>query len=219
MKFYHYLHCPFCQRVRLVLSYKGIDCESVVLSYADSKTPESLIGMKMLPIINFEDGDIQPESLDLIVELESRFQKKPLFEGMTEEDFSWASRVAVSTPRYFDLLIPYMLEGYKNAPEFDEEGVDYFKNGKEAKRGRTFEALKLERFEIYEQSVKPMLEVVESRLLNTGFVGKKFSAADCVLVADLSGLRLVEGIDLPKFIKNYIIKVEDICGDDLLRES
>ena len=78
MKFYHYPHCPFCQRVRLVLKAKGITYQDIPLSYADVKTPTDLIGSKMLPIIDFADGTVMGESLDLIKELEKRFPEPSL---------------------------------------------------------------------------------------------------------------------------------------------
>ena len=86
MKFYHYPHCPFCQRVRLVLKAKKIDYTDVPLSYADAKTPESLIGVKMLPIIDFEDGKVMGESLDLLKEIEKRYPEPSLTHQWIEPD-------------------------------------------------------------------------------------------------------------------------------------
>ena len=61
MKLYHYVHCPFCVRVRMGLGYLGINFESIVLAYDDEKTPVKLTGKKMLPILVSDDGKAHNE--------------------------------------------------------------------------------------------------------------------------------------------------------------
>ena len=214
MKFYHYPHCPFCQRVRLALNYKGLEYEDIVLSYADVETPTNLIGAKMLPIIEFDDGTVMAESLDLVAELEKRFPAPAYYTETTEMLVDWASKAVMQIPRYFDLTLPWHLDAYADAGEFDEAGRKYFKEGKEKKRGITFEELKAMAPEIYQASVLPhLLEIMEK--LDGGFVGKEFSAADCVLASDLLGVTIVDGIDLPEAIADYVARVEDKCGEKL----
>ncbi len=217
MKFYHYSHCPFCQRVRLFLGAKRLPFESIVLSYADFETPESLIGKKMLPIIQFDDGTIMAESLDLIYEIENRFPEHKLIIDDTYANIQWAATKMLNIPRYFDLLLSWMLDGYKDAPEMDEAGAKYFRESKEQKRGVSFEDLKSESISIFENNVAPVLQEVEERIADTGFVGASFGAADCVLVSDMSSLRLVPEIALSEEIMDYFERVESFCGDQLLK--
>ena len=66
MKLYHYVHCPFCVRVRLALGFLGKEFESIVLPYDDEKTPVELCEKKMLPIVTFDDGSSSNESLEII---------------------------------------------------------------------------------------------------------------------------------------------------------
>lgn len=215
MKFYHYPHCPFCQRVRLMLNAKELEYEDIVLSYADVETPTNLIGAKMLPIIEFDDGAVMAESLDLMVELEKRFPEPALYTETTPALVDWASKAVMEIPRYFDLTLPWHLDAYADAAEFDEAGKKYFQEGKEKKRGVTFVKLKAQAPEIYQMNVLPhLLEIMEK--LDGGFVGKVFSAADCVLAADLLGVTIVDKIDVPEAILTYVRKVEDHCGERLL---
>ena len=215
MKFYHYPHCPFCQRVRLMLNAKNIEYEDIVLSYADVETPTNLIGAKMLPIIEFDDGTVMAESLDLVVELEKRFPAPALYTETTPALVDWASKAVMQIPRYFDLTLPWHLDAYAHAAEFDEAGVKYFKEGKEKKRGVTFKELKSMAPEIYQNNVLPhLLDIMEK--LDGGFVGKAFSAADCVLASDLLGVTIVDGIDVPEAIINYVQRVEAECGEKLV---
>jgi len=215
MKFYHYPHCPFCQRVRLALAYKGVEYEDIVLSYADVETPTNLVGAKMLPIIDFGDGTVMPESLDLVAELEKRFPEPALYFADTSEDLAWASRAIMSIPGWFDVALPYYLDAYAAHAEFDEAGTAYFKDGKEAKRGVTFEQLKAAAPERYKQSIEAPLRAIAEKL-NEGFVGEAFSAADCVLAADMFGMSLVPGVELPAGIESYLKSVEEVCGETLL---
>ena len=62
---YHYVHCPFCVRVRLALGFLNVAYDSIVVPYDDEKTPIELVGKKMLPIAVIE-GKAMNESLDII---------------------------------------------------------------------------------------------------------------------------------------------------------
>lgn len=215
MKFYHYPHCPFCQRVRLVLKAKGIEYENITPSYADEKTPTDLIGKKMLPVIDFGDGKVMGESLDLIKELEKRFPEPELTHQWIEPDLDWASNIITRAPKFWDVVLPFCLDDFEGAPEFDEVGAKYFKEGKEAKRGRTFEDMKKDAVALYNQNLVIIIAEIVDRV-EGGWVGQKFSLADCVLAADMSALRSVRGITIPPQIISYIEKVEDQCGEDLI---
>ena len=54
MKLYVYDHCPFCVRARMPLGLKGIEAETVFVPNHDEATPISMIGAKMLPILEVE---------------------------------------------------------------------------------------------------------------------------------------------------------------------
>jgi glutaredoxin 2 len=217
MKLYHYPHCPFCQRVRLFLEFKKIPYESIELSYADIETPTKLIGQKMLPIIEFDDGTIMGESLDLLREIEQRHPQPIGYIGPVEGPLQWSSMAVVGIPGYFDLVLPWYLEHYRQEFVSDPKGKAYYREGKEAKRGITFEALKAKRIEIFNDQVLPHLEEILEKVEDQYFVmGPTFSVADCVLAADLNGLRLVPDIALPPEIPAYIKRVEKHCHTSLL---
>ena len=67
---YHYVHCPFCVRVRLVLGFLKIPFTSIVVPYDDEKTPTALTGKKMLPIAQLTNSAPINESLDIIRNLD-----------------------------------------------------------------------------------------------------------------------------------------------------
>ena len=217
MKLYHYEHCPFCQRVRLFLGMKGIAYEKVLLSYDDASTPEKLIGKRGLPIMEFDDGTLMNESLDIIREIEMQFPHPIGFIGPVEAKFQWASMVMTSLPQYFDILLPAYADFYSAEFEKFPEGKKYFVTSKEKKRGKSFEELKEETPAIFTRNILPTLESIIEIVEDEFFLmGPTFSVADCVLAADLSGLRCIKNITLPKEISMYISRVEEHCRVNLL---
>lgn len=218
MKFYYYPHCPFCQRVQLFLGYKNIPHEAIILSYDDKKTPKNLCNSDTLPIVDFGNGNIMNESLSIIREIENKYPHPIGFIGPVEGLFQWSSMVMTSIPRYFDVLLPVLFENYKEFTEFSSGGK-YFKSSKEEKRGKSFDILKKETPEIFEKNILPLFEDIIEKVEDEYFLmGPTFTVADCVLAADLSGLRLVKNISLPKEITNYISRVEKRCRVELLEK-
>lgn len=218
MKLYHYPHCPFCQRIRLFLGYKNISYESIVLSYDDKETLKTLCDSNTLPIVEFDNGKVMNESMNIIREIENAYPHPIGFLGPVESMFQWASMIVTCIPGYFDVLLPVYFDHYKEFTDFPEGGV-FFKESKEAKRGKSFAELKKETPEIFTKNILPQLEEIIEKVEDEFFLmGPTFTVADCVLAADLSGLRLLEGIDLPKEIGDYIRRVEVRCGVGLLEK-
>lgn len=217
MKLYHYPHCPFCQRVRLFLGFKNIPYESIELSYDDKKTTDLLGFPKSLPIIDFDDGKRMNESLDIIREVEYRFPNPIGFIGPIEGILQWASMAAVGIPRYFDLLLPWYPDHYKKYFEKFPSGAKFYQEGKEKKQGQTFFQLKEQRIKLFNENIRPHLgEIIEKVEYEYFIMGPTFSVADCVLAADLSGLRIIPDLNLPKEITHYIERAEVRCRTKLL---
>lgn len=66
MKLYLYEHCPFCTRARLALGLKQIPVELSVIMEGDVDTPTRLVGRKVVPILQKDDGTCMPESMDIV---------------------------------------------------------------------------------------------------------------------------------------------------------
>jgi glutaredoxin 2 len=216
MKFYNYDHCPFCQRVKLFLGYKNIQYENIILPYSDKKTPHELCNSETLPIMDFSNGKVMNESINIIREIEHISPYPIGFIGPVEGFVQWSSTILVSIPKYFDILLPVYYDHYK---EFSNNQLssEYFKNQKEKKRNKSFEELKIESPKIFTENILPVLEEIIYKVEDEYFLmGPTFSVADCILAADLSGLRLVKNINLPKQIIKYIERVEERCNIKLI---
>ena len=217
MILYHYPHCPFCQRVRLLLGYKGIPFTEKVLGYHDIKTPKSLNMPKQLPIIDFEDGNIINESIDILRAIERKHPSPIAFVGPVEPKIQWASFAALGIPGYFEALFPFY---YKYYEEFkDPKSASAFKE-KEKKYGKTFAEMEKQAPTHFTQNILPHLQEIVDMVEDQYFImGPTFSVADCILAADLSGLRLIPRVSLPPEISGYIERVEKKCHTSLLENT
>ena len=66
MKLFVYDHCPYCVKARMIFGLKSVPFELVTLLNDDEDTPISMIGAKMVPILEKDDGSFMPESMDIV---------------------------------------------------------------------------------------------------------------------------------------------------------
>ncbi len=79
-KLYIYDHCPYCSRARMVFGYKNISVDIRYLLNDDEDTPTSMVGKKMVPILQKKDGSYMGESLDIVRYIDE-IDGAPLFAG------------------------------------------------------------------------------------------------------------------------------------------
>jgi glutathione S-transferase len=72
-----------CERVGLALAYKGIEVESVLISYEDRFPVEAVSGQGLVPVIE-ADGEVVADSTRIIRWLDERFPEPPLFPADAE---------------------------------------------------------------------------------------------------------------------------------------
>ncbi|MDP9228497.1 MAG: glutathione S-transferase family protein [Actinomycetota bacterium] len=66
------------ERVALALAHKGLEVESVVISYEDRTPVEEVSGQGLVPVID-DDGEVVADSARILSYLEERYPKPPLF--------------------------------------------------------------------------------------------------------------------------------------------
>ena len=76
MKLYVYDHCPYCVRARMIFGLKNLAFEKIVLLNDDESTPVGLIGKKVVPILIKENGEVMPESLDIVKDVDENYGEK-----------------------------------------------------------------------------------------------------------------------------------------------
>lgn len=67
------------ERVALALAHKGLEAESVWIDYADRSLVERVSGQPLVPVVEFGDGAVVFDSMQIVRVLEERFPSPPLY--------------------------------------------------------------------------------------------------------------------------------------------
>jgi glutaredoxin 2 len=201
---YHYVHCPFCLRVRFTLGLLGIPYKSEVLSYDDEKTPLLLTGVKMLPILSWGDKTLN-ESLDIMVLLDQE-NRLDIKRQTTHQDFlSFEAYLNFLGGPIHSLAMPYWIF----TPEFTSEARTYFQSKKEKKRGPFKEIVKeRERFE--QQLHAEFPQIIAN--LKPFYNSEQLGLYDILLASHLWGLYIVPEFQFPEAIHNWLQEVKRACN-------
>ena len=212
----HFDFCPFCQRVRLALGYKGIVFNEQPARFYGPEHFQSISGFGRLPVVEYPDGSRQGESLEIIAELDRRFPETPPLCGGGISDKEWegvqAWRARISD-MLFRLIAP-TLPQYASLGQ-DPRAMTYYRNRMESWLGDTLEGLQERRKEWY-VGMEADLQDVAARVAVHGFYTPMFSVADTLITGDLTGLRLLEDIQLPPELTTYFARVEAAAQTTLL---
>jgi glutathione S-transferase len=67
------------ERVALALAHKGLEVESFWIEYADRSPVERVSGQPLVPVVEFDDGAVALDSMQIVRVLEERFPSPPLY--------------------------------------------------------------------------------------------------------------------------------------------
>lgn len=200
---YHYVHCPFCLRVRMALGYLKLPYESRVLAYDDEKTPIQLTGKKMLPILAHDKGAMN-ESLDIIAFLdkEDRLLTRQTLARADQDEFEELLG-KIGNPVH-SLAMPYWIW----TPEFNTESRDYFQKKKEEKRGPFKELVRnQDRFKNELSEIFPLI----LPKLKPFYDQSELGIRDIMLASHLWGLYVVPEFQFPPQLHQYLQSVKNLC--------
>ena len=93
MKLYHYDHCPFCVRARMIIGLRDLNVEQSPLANDDEATPIGLVGKKMVPILIKADGTAMGESLDIVRYLDEYAGGERLDDAIRPALQAWLDKV------------------------------------------------------------------------------------------------------------------------------
>ena len=200
---YHYVHCPYCVRVRMALGYLNLEFTSKVLPYEDEATPLLLIGKKMLPIL-VNDEKVLNESLDIIKYIDKNHELK-VNEVISSETFLKVEVFlnTIGAPIH-SLAMPYWIY----TPEFSEASRQYFQKKKEERRGLF--SLLVKNRPHFESEVDLQLKSLEESLFPF-YESRAFSLLDILIASHLWGLYVVPEFQFSEKMHNYLQSVKKIC--------
>ena len=67
------------ERVALALAHKGLEVESVWIDYGDRSLVERVSGQPLVPVVEFDDGSVVFDSMQIVRVLEERVPSPPLY--------------------------------------------------------------------------------------------------------------------------------------------
>jgi glutathione S-transferase len=67
------------ERVALALAHKGLEVESVWIDYGDRSPVERVSGQPLVPVLEFDDGAVVFDSMQIVRVLEERVPSPPLY--------------------------------------------------------------------------------------------------------------------------------------------
>lgn len=203
MKLYHYVHCPFCVRVRMGFGLLGVTYESHVTPYDDETTPVKLTGKKMLPIVEF-DGRAMNESLD-ILKLKDPKNLLKWDELAKNEALLNPLLDKIGSPVH-SLAMPYWIW----TPEFDENSRRYFQTKKEVKRGPFKDLVKNQ-----QTFVDKLNAVIGTELLTElkpFYKSSELTIMDIMIAAHLWGMYVVPEYQFDVKVHEYLQRVKKLTG-------
>jgi maleylacetoacetate isomerase len=99
------------ERVAIALALKGLDVESVVISYEDRSPVVSVSGQALVPVI-VDDGEVVADSVRILRHLDERYPEPPLFPAVA------SARAEV------DVFLEWFNEVWKVAPNAMEDELE-----------------------------------------------------------------------------------------------
>ena len=204
MKLYHYVHCPFCVRVRMGMGLLKKDYESIVLPYDDEQTPIRLTGKKMLPIME-NNGKAKNESLDILKEADHHNALK--WEILDLHGSAIDNQLEKMGSLVHSLCMPYWIW----TPEFNESSRNYFKTKKEQKRGPFKDLVKKQQSFI--NALNPLLESL-AKELTPFYKSDTLTIADIMIAAHLWGLYILPEFQFDHKIHQYLQNVKELTRFD-----
>ncbi len=205
LKLFVYDHCPYCIRARMPLGLKGIDAEVHYIPNHDEETPISMIGVKMLPILEDADG-YMGESLDIVEKLDGLSGER-VFGGKPRAEITdWMDKHnhAINV-----LVIPRSPDPVY--PEFRvPEAIEYFTGKKEAWLG-DFDGLRAQTEELIAE-----VEAVLAELVPHLPDAEGASIDDIYLFPILRCLTIVPNLTMPDEVMAYTARMSERCGVPLV---
>jgi glutaredoxin 2 len=186
----------------MVANYKHVAHEKVFLSNDDEETCFGLVGSKVVPILQLDDGTAIKESLDIVRELDERGDTGKV---ITQES-AWSDYDGVLGPVKESIrILTYPRCLLLGLPEFETQSAkDYFQNKKEKTIGMTFSDAM--------HHTDEHVSIVNSALASLPAPPLKpvLSMDDVMLFPVLRNLSMVKVLAMPKELKRYMAHVASL---------
>lgn len=206
MKLFTYEHCPFCVRARMIFGLKNIPFELAVIMEGDVETPTRMVGRKVVPILQKDDGSFMPESMDIVHYVDSL--KTPLVADQPIDNAieAWCKATSGIVSK---LAVPRFTEG-----EFAELATQPARQAFRQREEKAFGDLSalLAETPALISDVEQKLAELETLLPVDGTL----STTDFILFPILRSLTIVKGVHYGPRTSEYLCRVAAAAQINLL---
>lgn len=209
MKLYVYEHCPFCIRARMIFGLKKVPVELGVIMEGDVETPTRMVGRKVVPILQKEEGVYMPESMD-IVHYVDQLDGAPVIEGECDPAIeAWCKE---NTRAVFNLAIPRFTRA--DFKELSTPAAREAYTQREIKAFGDLDAL-MANSQAYIDTLSGALSNIEAYMSARNPV----SITDFYLFPVLNSLTIVKGFPYTVALRGYLDHISTSCNVPLFTDK
>lgn len=207
MRLFIYDHCPYCVKARMIFGFKNRDVEIVTLLNDDEASPISMIGQKMLPILQKDNGDFMSESLDIIAYVDN-LDQKPIVKKQDPDP--WLHQWLQEMRRYhYALAMPRWI--HLGLEEFATEGARAYFTHKKEKMVGPFATCLQRTPQLLEMARTHFLELEKKMKGSSSFYhGDSITLDDFHLFASLRCLTMVKEFHFPSVVESYLHRISKL---------
>ena len=209
MKLYVYEHCPFFIRARMIFGLKKVPFELGVIMEGDAETPTRMVGKKVVPILQKEEGVYMPESMD-IVHYVDQLDGAPVITGECNPLIdAWCKE---NTRAVFNLAIPRFTRA-----DFKELATPAAREAYTQREINAFGNLDtlMANSQIYIDTLVEALGKIEAYLQGRHPV----SITDFYLFPILNSLTIVKGFPYTEALRGYLDHISSACNVPLFTDK
>lgn len=202
MKLYHYDHCPYCAKARMIFGLKKIPFQNEILLNDDEETPIRMVGKKSVPILQKDDKSYMMESLDIIKFVDVNYGPQEIvsYKNPRSEIQDW---IYSSRNYAYDLAMPRWIK--MPLAEFATDSAkSYFQTKKEKNNIGLF-SVALEKTPEFIKKAESELKYLENLMLNNAkFYDDDVHIDDFHIFATLRSLTTVKSLSWPTHLLKYL---------------
>lgn len=209
MKLYVYEHCPFCIRARMIFGLKNVPFQLGIIMEGDSETPISMVGRKVVPILQKDDGSYMPESMDIVRYID-QVNGTPVLNEQPDADIEeWCRNV---TRAVYNLAVPRFTQA-----DFKELETPLAREAYTLREIKAFGDLDELRHnsQTYIDEILVELTKIQSWLSTI----KPVTLTDFILFPLLNSLTIVKNFPFPDNVKSYLYRISEQCKIPLFTEK
>ncbi|MBF7682108.1 glutaredoxin 2 [Acinetobacter sp. B5B] len=206
MKAYIYEHCPFCLRVRMIAGFKNLPMQYAVIMEGDAETPIQLVGKKVVPILQREDGQHMTESLEIVKYLDGLGEPKYAQEVINTELKTWVDN---HLKLVMKLIVPRFVR-----VDFTEISTSIARQAFIERETQVFGSLDalFEQSDIYIPLMNKQLAALDQLIVKH----KEIDLTDFILFPWLRSLSVVEGLQFAPQTLRYMNRIATAAKVPLL---